>query len=421
MAPVVAGLIPLLANGAPPEAATKDSDGQVWGSPLPADCPFQASQNYSGVTLTGRHAEYGNADTWYPCWAADGNLYSSWTDGYLLEDAPSRHQIPYDFKNPPYYCTSGAIVAGKTATAQAKIVGEDPLQLSIVNLAPRVQASPAPYPSRYPCGGLIYNGVWYYGTYSLEDSKVSKCGGVGWTLMGPFVGFRWSTDLGKTWTETPCTPGKPLFGENPALRPVKIGEPHFVDFGKNMGNSPDGYAYLLAQGSTRPEAWNNWIQADQVYLLRVKPAIATMNDPAAYEFFGGYTAQGTALWTHDFNEIKPLLEWPGHLGCVTATYNPSRKKYFMCISRCLSETENTVLLLESTQLTGPWKVVSYLNDFGPAGYFLNIPSKFISRDGKTFWLCYSANWAGRFKPNGNPQGSDYGLCLREMRLVEKTN
>ena len=36
-----------------------------------------------------------------------------------------------------------------------------------------------------------------------------------WPWLGPFVGFRWSTDFGKTWNETPCTPAKPLFGEPP--------------------------------------------------------------------------------------------------------------------------------------------------------------------------------------------------------------
>ncbi|GHU63186.1 hypothetical protein FACS1894123_05460 [Bacteroidia bacterium] len=31
--------------------------------------------------------------------------------------------------------------------------------------------------------------------------------------------------------------------------PVKIGSPHFVDFGKNMEYSPDGKAYMVAHGA----------------------------------------------------------------------------------------------------------------------------------------------------------------------------
>jgi len=65
-----------------------------------------------------------------------------------------------------------------------------------------------------------------------------------------FVGFRYSNDLGKTWTQTPRTPDKPLFGEQSLDgEPVKIGSPHFVDFGKNMEHSPDGKAYLVAHGA----------------------------------------------------------------------------------------------------------------------------------------------------------------------------
>ena len=126
----------------------------------------------------------------------------------------------------------------------------------------------------------------------------------------------------------------------------------------------------------------------------MRPSIQTINDPAAYEFFGGRDAGGKPIWTRKFADIKPLLKWQDHLGCVTATYDPGLKKYLMCISRSVRVGHANVLLLESAQLTGPWKVAVYLHDFGPEAYFLNIPSKFISPDGRTFFLCYSGNWCG---------------------------
>jgi len=57
--------------------------------------------------------------------------------------------------------------------------------------------------------------------------------------------------------------------------------------------------------------------------------------------------------------------------------------------------------------------------FGEQAYFLNIPSKFISGDGLTMWLCYSANF-----PNSHlkapwepkPEGSLYTMSLHEFRL-----
>jgi len=47
----------------------------------PAGSPFESSTELTGIVFTGRYAQYGHADTWYPSWAADGNLYSPWTDG----------------------------------------------------------------------------------------------------------------------------------------------------------------------------------------------------------------------------------------------------------------------------------------------------------------------------------------------------
>ena len=161
----------------------------------PQDCPFEPSAHLIGMTLTDRHAEYTGADTWYPSWASDGNLYSPWTDGTV------------------YGLVSNSAGADAT-TGQAKIVGDDPLKLKIVDQAV-YKSSPGHYQSRYPCGSLVYNGVWYYGTYCLHGGQIIKHEGItyNWPWLGPFVGFRHSTDFGKTWTQTPCTAEKPLFGE----------------------------------------------------------------------------------------------------------------------------------------------------------------------------------------------------------------
>ena len=84
--------------------------------------------------------------------------------------------------------------------------------------------------------------------------------------------------------------------------PVKIGSPHFVDFGRNMEHSPDGKAYLVAHGAPEPDPkprFGNlsWISGDQIYLLRVTPSIANMNDASKYEFYAGRDAQGKPIWT----------------------------------------------------------------------------------------------------------------------------
>jgi len=374
----------------------------VWPSEPPADCPFRPSETLKGLQFTGRHAEYTGADTWYPSWASDGNLYSPWTDGNVNGLQSSSE--------------------GKGATTgYAKVVGDDPLQLQVLQQGV-YKSDPSPYAGRYPCGNLVYNGVWYYGTYCLHPAGVFTHDGAkyNWPWLGPFVGFRHSTDFGKTWTQTPCTPAKPLFGET-ALQgePVKIGSPHFVDFGKNLEHSPDGKAYLVAHGAAdganRRFAYNSWITGDQIYLIRVAPSVENINDALKYEFFDG------SGWTHDFAKITPIAAWKDNMGCVTMTYNPPLKKYLMCV------TDGTTTfgyfnsyLLESDRIVGPWKLVTYMKHFGEQAYFVNILSKFIGGNGRKLWLCYAANFSsgwGGTAFRSLPPGSRHGMCLQEIRLL----
>lgn len=390
-----------------PAPAHSTNGYRVWPSEAPADCPFSKSDVIVALGFTGRHAEYANADTWYPSWAADGNLYSPWTDGNVNG--------------------LGSDSAGKNATTGfATIIGDDPLKLQVVDQGV-YKSDPTPYAGRYPCGSLVYNGVWYYGTYCLHpDGTVPHEGtNYNWPWLGPFVGFRYSTNLGKSWVQTPCTPEKPLFGEIGLQgEPVKIGTPHFVDFGKNLKHSPDGKAYLVAHGASTGEnrrfAYDSWITGDEVYLIRVTPGIEKMNDASHYEFYAG-DLNGQPVWSHDFKQIRPIAAWRDNMGCVTMTYNAPLKKYLMCVT----DGGNTVsyfntYVLESDHITGPWKLASYLRHFGEQAYFVNIPSKFIGQDGRSLWLCYAANfsqgWNGvRF--HSHPEGSRYGMCLQEVRLV----
>jgi hypothetical protein len=397
----------------------------VWPSQPPTDCPFEKSENFTALQLTGRHAEYAAADTWYPSWALDDRMYSPFADGTVN-----------GVRSFCGYRDSSESVKGQMA-GFAVIEGDDPLRLSItrVGLLPH---EPFPYGGQYPCGSLIYNGVWYYGSYLLDWHKNA------WDIMGPFVGFEVSTDYGKTWQPEARTAKNPLFRESAKNglpikmfsmteeyekspysksgepgNTVKIGAPHFVDFGKNMEHSPDGKAYLVAQGQTRPILTGGYAASDQVYLVRVKPSPETINDPKAYEFFAGCYGKGQPIWSRDFGKIKPLLEWNGHLGVVTATYVPPLKRYLMPITDTRGPKADgngpyDTCVLESQTLTGPWKLVTYMRTFGEQGYFVNFPTRFISPDGRTLWMCYSGNWSYK---GVNVPGCRYGLCLLEVCLL----
>ena len=295
------------------EAKNAPADGPkgfAWKSAVPKDCPFQKSTSLTGIYFTGVHSDYHCGDTWYPSWAADGKLYSPWTDG----------------KTEGVCCSSGGAQA---CTGNAVMIGDDPLHLEIRNTSPPQPASPRPYEGRYPCGSLVYNGVWYYGTYCLGPAGSVEHQGMtwNWPVLGPMPGFRISTDFGKTWMPSPLSPAKPLFPEpRKFMGPVKMGCPHFVDFGRNLEHSPDGKAYLVGMGAEendpQPRYANlSWITADQVYLARVTPSIENINDIGRYEFFAGHDAAGKPRWTSDFARIKPLLDWNNNMGCATVTYD----------------------------------------------------------------------------------------------------
>jgi hypothetical protein len=383
-----------------------------WPSTPPQSCPWKPSREFAGLAFTGRQTNYTHADTWYPAWATDGNLYSPYTDGQVsgIESISDGTWKKRGTQN--------------ATTGQAVIRGDDPLALTVESLGV-CKGDSAPFTGRYPCGSLVRDGIWYYGTYCLgPQPKVFRDGiEYNWAWLGPFVGFRWSADLGRTWTDCPHIPARPIFGEQGLNgEPVRIGSPHFVDFGRNMEHSPDGKAYLVAHGASRGSAgrrfgYNSWITGDEIYLLRVRPSLATINDPAAYELFAGHDAAGRPQWVSDFTRIRPLLRWENHLGCVTATYNAPLKKYLLCVTdgHTTGSAYDTAIL-EADALTGPWRLISYLEAFGRNAYFCNIPSKFISPDGKTLWLSYSATFTGH---TANPKGSRYAFCLREFRLVPR--
>ena len=97
----------------------------------------------------------------------------------------------------------------KARTGNAVLIGDNPLQLTVHNTAPPQPASPKPYQGRYPCGSLVHDGVWYYGTYCLGPAGVrrtTKASRYNWPVLGPMPGFRISTDYGKTWTPSPLSP-----------------------------------------------------------------------------------------------------------------------------------------------------------------------------------------------------------------------
>jgi hypothetical protein len=145
--------------------------------------------------------------------------------------------------------------------------------------------------------------------------------------------------------------------------------------------------------------------------------IENINDIKKYEFFAGHDATGKPMWTGDFTKIKPLLDWNNNMGVVTVTYDAPLKKYLMCVTHGWPTVGKfDTMILESSRITGPFRLVTYMKRFGEQGYFVNFPSKFISKDGRTAWLSFSANFMG--PQESSPKGDGYAWCLHEVQLLK---
>lgn len=142
-----------------------------------------------------------SADTWYPSWAADGNLYTSFTDGCVIDDHTGNKTCSNSGGKGPNLAST---------TGKAVILGDSPFALNVTQVG-LIEASTWPYQGRYPCGQLVYKGHWWYGTYFLANPNSTlgnttsgpnpgpNCGN--WCIQGPLVDFRLSKDAGATWEE----------------------------------------------------------------------------------------------------------------------------------------------------------------------------------------------------------------------------
>jgi hypothetical protein len=421
-----------------------DGPGALGLAPPQGEPPLPQSKLFKGLRFTGKQRSYQEmvtADTWYPVWAADGTLLSPYADGKVVNPpgqpviANSQWAPPEGLKDRWFRDLGIGVANGRltltndrsTTTGSATLTGDDPYNLIVSPLALFRRETPR-YEGYYPCANFFHQGVWYYGGYYCHRWINQHHIPLTYELGG-FGGFRLSRDRGKTWEDTPHDDLRPLFPETgrcSGAMPIKMGTPHFVDFGRDLEHSPDGYAYVVGHGSYDADGICNWSSGDAVSMARVRPSPETMNDPAAWEFFAGNDAAGRPVWSRDFTRIAPLISWPGGAGCVNMTYQPALKKYFGFLCGGWADGDSgcyNLWVVESDALTGPWFTVAYLRGIGGGQpYFACLPSKFNHEDTRRLTVFYSSNW--RVERPGFPSWKDKdgpaaagGLCVAEFELL----
>jgi hypothetical protein len=199
---------------------------------------------------------------------------------------------------------------------------------------------------------------------------------------------------------------------------AKFRVPRAVVFGQENKLSPDNKIYLVSHGYSKGTGTNNWANGDALYLCRVDEGIENVIDHTKYEFWTG------KKWSSSVEKAEPIVEWPDNIGGATITWNPGLKKYILVTHHNAHSgigdvaEEHRTIIMESDKITGPFKTIHYMTNWGPGSYFGNIPAKWISEDGKTAWLVIAANcWV---EP-ANPQQCIYSCSMHEIKFVTSSD
>jgi len=336
-----------------------------------------AEESYSTYQMSG------DGDLWPSCWADDGNLYSANGDGK-------------NFTNTFYAMAVGKITGAPPSLSGTFVAGDVGMNYS-----------GSPYTDK-PTGMLCIGGTIYLAYQNLNENTFEDA---------PAATIIASTDHGATWSANPSTPmfGTPGNPSSPlAYRFTTI---FFADFGQNSGNAIDSYVYAYGLDS-------NWRDQTAVYLARV-PSSSILNR-STWQFYTGLSGT-TPTWSSDITtkvavltDQRQLYQTMFGTDCPTnqkviaqggVVYDQPLHRYILSSWGCATHE-----FYEAPQPWGPWShIVS--KDFGPlrltqnrGQYGINIPSKFISSDGKTLYV----------QSNVCCSGDSYRYSLRKLYLTPYT-
>lgn len=315
------------------------------------------------------------SDLWANTWAADGNIYASWSDGAGF----GGHN---DFEG----------IDGRVNLGFGRIEKTDPreffghLDHGGVNVwggkNPENPATLEGYcPSMVSINGVLY--AWIDTSDQVNDYER-------WTVQ-----LYVSSDLSRTWQTTPMTWPKDIGGFAPRS---------FINFGQDYAGARDEYVYNygIKWGSLHEPS-----TISQIYLARVpKNQLANRN---AYEFFAGWIDRRRPNWTEEFESAQPVFDDArnGSDGNVlSVVYHPVLQRYILTITH-LPRSAGRLGIFEASEPWGdpriPWRTVAYYEDWG--GYdslqsrsgqvgsvplLYHLPTKWMSSDGATMWMMFSS-------------------------------
>ena len=292
------------------------------------------------------------SDIWIPTWASDGHLYSSWGDG----DGFAPGSCPY--KSSCYSSLGVARIVGPPENFIGTNVWGEPGYAENV----------ATFDGK--AGGILsVDGILY-----MFRGPGSEWDAIATTYLA------WSNDLGASWQS-----GSEVFfrATNDGFAP-----PIMLNFGQDYEGARDNFVYLYstdlsAGGGTGPFV--------DVVMARVHKD--KIKDRSSYEFFKGLDGNGNPLWAKDVSLSQPIWSDPNGGYASSVTYNAGINRYLMVVTNggSRSTLHGGIGIFDAPEPWGPWTTAYYDPSFlGSTTLFGgHIPTKWISSDGKSFYLVYS--------------------------------
>ena len=183
------------------------------------------------------------------------------------------------------------------------------------------------------------------------------------------------------------------------------------------GHYSDGWVYAL--GTERE------FNADQIVLGRARPDVAAMTDPAQWQWVSTAPSPSgsTPGYASALGQAAPVLRWPGHITYPQMAYDSPLHQYLLTFTWSYTSALPGIwrdgaelVMLAAPHPWGPFSFVAREPDFGPSnGYGAGFPVGWISRDGRTLWMKWAANFDGcaaRLDCSGA-----YGFNYRRLQLT----
>ncbi len=184
----------------------------------------------------------------------------------------------------------------------------------------------------------------------------------------------WSTNRGQTWTWSDWK------------FTTSFGYPTFLNFGRDYEGARDEYIYIYSQDSN-----SAYKRSDQMVLARVPAKQITRRE--AYRFFQKLE-EGKPVWSADITRRGPVFTHRAACYRSSVSYNAALKRYLWCQTGPGKDTRfrGGIGIFDAPEPWGPWTTVFYIKkwDVGP-GETSCLPTKWMSKDGRTVHLVFSGN------------------------------